>query len=382
MDETQQREPTRYREDRFEDEIELIDYLRVIWKWKWLIIVGTLFCALAAAIYSFTHPVIKMYNVSALIEVPVIKMYNVSALIEVDPGAKLDTVDKMKSMIEYGLFNQRIVDDLSNLQGIPKLENLRFEVAIPNGLNMLDIAYKIPNVDLGKAVLNSLIKQLEQEYAQQVTLQFNRKLGEISRHIARVKARKEEVRLIEVRIDQIGKVLQEAQLTSDKLSAKRKATLLNPDDRTGRANIFMEAAAINQVINYPLTLRDRISYLVSEKKFTSEEIMSEISIIKDLAAGVPSLKTEGEANIWDHENFILKLKSKIDSFKSGRDQFTGITVRQAPTASPIPVSDKAKLHVILAGAVGFFVVLFLAFFLEYIQKHRGVPRTKTGQATF
>jgi len=28
---------------KFDDEIELIDYLRVIWKWKYVIVAGTLF---------------------------------------------------------------------------------------------------------------------------------------------------------------------------------------------------------------------------------------------------------------------------------------------------------------------------------------------------
>ena len=36
----------------FGDEIELIDLLLIIWKWKYLILAGTLVCALVAAIVS------------------------------------------------------------------------------------------------------------------------------------------------------------------------------------------------------------------------------------------------------------------------------------------------------------------------------------------
>ena len=46
----------------YEDEINLIDYLRVLWKWKWLIIAGTLLCAMAAAVISLQMP--KIYEVS------------------------------------------------------------------------------------------------------------------------------------------------------------------------------------------------------------------------------------------------------------------------------------------------------------------------------
>jgi len=92
MNRTQETEETYPRRDQFEDEVELIDYLRTMWKWKWLIIGGTLLCTFAAAIYGFTRPVVRMYKVSTLIEI--------------DPNIELDPIDKIKSMIEYSIFNQ------------------------------------------------------------------------------------------------------------------------------------------------------------------------------------------------------------------------------------------------------------------------------------
>ena len=50
----------------YEDEINLIDYLKVLWKWKWLIIAGTLICAVAAAVISSQMP--KIYRVATVIE--------------------------------------------------------------------------------------------------------------------------------------------------------------------------------------------------------------------------------------------------------------------------------------------------------------------------
>jgi len=45
MDKTQQREPTRYRQEQFEDERELMDYLRLIWKYKIVIVLMIVLCA-------------------------------------------------------------------------------------------------------------------------------------------------------------------------------------------------------------------------------------------------------------------------------------------------------------------------------------------------
>ena len=357
MYQTDQRDQKR---DQFEDEIELIDYLRVMWKWKWLIIGGTLLCILTVAIYGSARPVDKMYKVSTLIEI--------------DPKAKLDPLDKIKHMIDYGIFNQQILKGLSNLQRISKPEPLVFEVNIlrslntdiPRSLNILDIAYETPDVDLGKVVLNSLVKQLEQEYSQKARHQFEKKLTKISMHIARIKAHNEKMRLIEDRIAHTKKVLEEAQSSSDKLAARKEASLLDLNDRSGY-DAFMHAAAIKEVINYPLVLRERIDRLASEKVFIPAEIMAEISIIKDLAAGIKSFKIAGEANVGDEENFILKLKSEIDSLRSELSRVTGITVRQAPSASLLPIKYKAKRNTILAGAIGFFFLIFFVFFIEYIK---------------
>ena len=79
-----QTDQTDRRRDQFEDEADLSNYLRVIWKWKWLIVGGTLLCILAVALYGYTRPVGKMYKVSALIEI--------------DPNLKLDPIDKIKKL--------------------------------------------------------------------------------------------------------------------------------------------------------------------------------------------------------------------------------------------------------------------------------------------
>ena len=53
LDEGQKRE-------NYEDEIELIDILRVIWKWKYFILAGTVLCGLIAAIISLNMS--KIYS--------------------------------------------------------------------------------------------------------------------------------------------------------------------------------------------------------------------------------------------------------------------------------------------------------------------------------
>ena len=59
-------EPVKYQNDYADDEIELIDIFRVIWKWKYLIFGGTAVCAVAALVISSMMP--KIYEIETLIQ--------------------------------------------------------------------------------------------------------------------------------------------------------------------------------------------------------------------------------------------------------------------------------------------------------------------------
>jgi len=53
--------------------------------------------------------------------------------------------------------------------------------------------------------------------------------------------------------------------------------------------------------------------------------------------------------------------------KRDRDHVTAISLKQNPTASLLPIKSKIKQKVLLAGVVGLFFFVFLAFFIEYIK---------------
>ena len=74
------------------DEIELIDLLKVIWKWKYLIIGGTVVCALAAVIISISMQ--PIYQVSMVLKSGVYKVG--------DDGnpVYLDSAEEFKTLID------------------------------------------------------------------------------------------------------------------------------------------------------------------------------------------------------------------------------------------------------------------------------------------
>ena len=99
-----QSEPVRNQTDHPEDEIELIDLLRVIWKWKYLIIGGTLVCAIAAMVISLIMP--KIYQIETVIR-PGILSFS-----EDGQNVYIDKPDNIKALIETGAFDKKILDNL------------------------------------------------------------------------------------------------------------------------------------------------------------------------------------------------------------------------------------------------------------------------------
>ena len=186
-------------------------------------------------------------------------------------------------------------------------------------------------------------------------------------------------------------VFKQAQSNSEKLAAQREAIILDSQDKTGHVDIFMQAAAIQQVINYPIVLMDQIRSLsFKEKEFLIKiisenhnirdleaqlqilekqkngSIQGEQDQIRDLEAQIQLIELEAKQKISVEENKIAVLKSEIESLKRDRGKITGVTVKQPPTASLLPSKYKAKRNALLAGAVGFFFLVFLVFFIEYL----------------
>ncbi|MBU1163849.1 MAG: hypothetical protein KKA75_06840 [Proteobacteria bacterium] len=381
-----------------DDEIELIDYLRVLWKWKWLIIMGTFLCALVAFIYGFTHPVVKMYEVSTFVEIDpkVADSLNPKVADSLNPNLT-NSLDKIKLSIELGIFNAQIMKDLSSSGAAQKIEPLSFEVSIPDNLNMLHIVYKTPYPDEGKAVSGLLVKQIEGAYKERIEQVMSEiddfvktkerdikdikdsiilaekksekdiaiKKNRIQSCAAKIKALKENIGYIENTMAYMKKALQQAESNAEKLVPKIEAALVDPQDSTDHGNIDIQGSAIQQLINHPITLRSQIDSLAWEKEKFLVEILSEENKIEELKAEIELMKAK--INISAGERKITELKSEIESLKRNRDHITAIHLKQNPTVSPLPIKSKIKQKVLLAGVVGLFFFVFLAFFIEYIK---------------
>ena len=107
-----QSETVKSQTDYPEDEIELIDLLRVIWKWKYLIAGGTIICAVAAVIISLYMA--KVYSIETVIRPGILSIGK--------EGKKnyIDTPENIKALIEAGTFDNEILNSF----GKPSMDNI------------------------------------------------------------------------------------------------------------------------------------------------------------------------------------------------------------------------------------------------------------------
>ena len=148
-------QPQQY--DPYEDEIELMDYLKVLWKWKYLILLGTLACAVIAAIVSFNMT--KIYEVKMVVSPGILKIG--------EDGKRLyiDSLQNIQTMIESGSFNGKILESIDKPAEGDLPEDLGFKVATPKGLNALNISYQTADKKQGLQILRDLSNLLQEKLA-------------------------------------------------------------------------------------------------------------------------------------------------------------------------------------------------------------------------
>jgi len=291
------------------DEIELIDLLRVIWKWKYLIIGGTVVCALAAVIISIAMQ--PIYQVSMVLKPGVYKVG--------DDGnpVYLDSVEEFKNLIDGELI-YKLGNHSKNTKRVVSPE--AFKITANNKTNILRILYESPDREEGIEDLKLLSNILIERYEKGL------------KHL-------QDAHVYELMIakGQLEALFDEEQFITSKLNDIQK-----------RADIY--AQEIDQ-------LNDSSEYKARSQK----TLLDYVSIVEKI--------TELKRRQSDLNSQISLYKKEIADLEKEKIIKQAIIVAQPPAASQHPIKPKKKLIVILATMVGLFMTLFLSFFIEYISKN-------------
>lgn len=449
-------QPQQY--DPYEDEIELMDYLKVLWKWKYLVLLGTLACAVIAAIVSFNMT--KIYSIKAVLAPGVAKVE------ENGKTTYIGSSQEIKTLIETGALDRTVLKQIKvpNEKELP--QSLSFKITTPKGSNALEVAYETPQIDLGLQILTRLnqalltkfdgiVKYYNEEYTIQIRskasessrvaekiakarsditmaqaesrsriseteskitekksiisagesekeTQTNKIRNKISSIKAQIQGKQMQIKNLENRLSDIGAEIVRIGKNTDLLLKERDTLLSSRKNENNILASVMYTNTIQQNISYLNTLqgsansvnhqtyqenvaveglkndiKDLEAQEVNLKKQTEYEKETLLSDIKDYQSQVKSMKEQTGSTVKSLQAEIAALESEksfiaeeMKNLEFKKSYVQNIQILQPPESSLFPVKPKKKLNVLLAGVVGLFLTIFLAFFIEYISKHK------------
>ena len=318
----------------YEDEINLIDYFRVLWKWKWLIVAGTLICAIIAAVYSLQLP--RIYEVSAMIEPGIAGVKAGGGFTYIDSAANIS------AKINGAAYNERIKDTLHT--------GVSFKSAVVKKTSLINVTsqWEERNTDLGVNVTRKLIHLIVGDFEtilNQKNEYYSEQISAVRNETINAKSRKNQ---------------QQADLASVK---QRKTHLLRTIDDVRETSKRI-------VQQRDLLLRNKTAVNDIELLLYSTTVQQNVAYFNQLGNELYGLNLKEEAlkaRIEEFPQDMADMEARINTLNRQKSLISNIQIINEPKASAAPVKPKVKQIVLLAGVVALFMFVFLAFFIEYIR---------------
>ena len=336
--------------NEYENERELMDYLNVLWKRKWLIIIPTFVLVVAVGVYSFFLP--RVWEVDAIImpskyffqdEEGQFREYVVD-----DP---MHIAAQINQRIYKGLIAAELNLDIRSFPEL-KAENLK-------GTKLMRISTRVNDVEKAKLILYSLFKHLKRDLDKKIDVelkgidsQIKSKGIEKFRIEEEIKVNKNKVNIIKQRKKEIEKEISDIRKRVESLE-KEQGLSLKKENRSESESLAMllYSNEIQQSLEYHNTLNE----LISEKRIEEENVSLEIE---------------------NKEERIKQLENEIGNMNERKGRIDYTQLIQEPTSSLGPVFPKKKRNVMIAGILGLMIFTMLAFFLEYIGEKNLKLKTK------
>ncbi|MGB8951770.1 MAG: Wzz/FepE/Etk N-terminal domain-containing protein [Candidatus Aminicenantales bacterium] len=355
----------------YENEVELMDYLNVIWKRKWLIIIPTFFLAIAAGVVSFLQP--PQWEVDAIIQPS--KFFTQTEAGQFEEVVIVDP-KQIAGQINQETYNMLISAELNiDSREFPKLksENLR-------DTKLIRVSVRDNNVTKGKDILTSLFRHLKRELDQKIDVEMKGIDTKIASAENDVKKKNIDIQSKEIDISKIkqeslsaqnklkiseerfNNIITEMKAVKERIDAiekQQRNALSERKEGSDAISLLLYSNEIQQNFRYYNTLDEKLS----TEKITQENLMQ---FIREKEQEIKQLKNQieklhNEIDGIHNENELLEMqKNRIDYAKLVKE----------PTASINPVAPRKKVNVAIAGVVGLFMFTILAFFIEHVSKQQ------------
>ena len=319
------------------DEIDLMDYVKVLLKRKWLILAIFLGAAMVAGVFSFLMP--KVYKIDTALEIG-----QAAGVPIEDPG---QVVEKIKGDV-YGIFAREKL-------GIPEKKYPKIKTENLKDTRLISLAIESAEPQQAKNILEEINNLILAEHQEKI--KTKKELIEQD-----IKTTEEKIKLVE---SDIEKTKNKTQPIDEDI--KRIENKINNAEEE-KSNLEAKVEALERVLVYEQTPGTQFALFDTKEKLANkkqeiEDLYLTINLLRrskeDLDVQVNSLKTN-----------IESLNAQINSLRASLDEIKPTQVVKSPTVSASPIKPRPLLNIVIAAVLGLFIGVFLAFFQEWWGKSK------------
>lgn len=337
--------------NEYENKIELINYLNVLWKRKWFILIPTFLFTVSTAVISILLP-------SKPPKLQVDAIFEPSKLITRNRGQIQETPtvsgERMAEIINLAEYHSPVAKELSiETEDLPELkaENLK-----PS--NRVRISTKEKDVEKAKLILQTFLKFIKRDLdnladheRKWVVSQIKPKEIEKSIIEGEIKANKNKLDIIEQRKPEIEKEMTEVRKIIEELGKRKRLVLerKNKSEFESLAILLYSNEILQSTMNHNM-----LNELLDNKKIEEKIIKLEVR---------------------DKERLLDQIENELNDMNIRKEGITYTKITKEPTSSISPVSPKKLTNVLIAGILALLIFGMLAFFLEYIEKQKSKLKT-------
>lgn len=325
-------------------ESELVDYLMVLWKRKWIIILGTILIMIGTGVVSFI--ITPAYEIDTIIQPGKFFVQNQSGNFE---EVVVEDPQQIADKVMHKSYDATIAAILSlDEADFPTIKAQRIKNTLLTRIWVIN-----HDIEQSKKILDSLITLLREDVDKKISIEINNIEYIIKSFEIEKERRREEIGILKKKniiIDKRKKdIIKEIESLKNRISELEKEQLkaLKKGEKSEIESLAM--LLYSNEIQQSLQYYDDLNEKLSEEKIKEEDNNTDIQI-----------ETAEINNLDNKIANMRRIKGRIDYTK---------TVKE-PTSSLDPVYPKKGLYILVACVVGLIVFTFFAFLLEYIKKSK------------
>ncbi|MFH2065941.1 MAG: hypothetical protein ABIK15_12145 [Pseudomonadota bacterium] len=357
----------------YEDEIKLIDIVRIIWKWKYLIIAGSLVFGFIAGVINY----IAWKNTPQSFKTTMVLKLGVKSIDIRGNEQYIDSLENMKSLIE-GELKYKIISYSEGKDEFTSVIPVDLSASIQNGLNIMEVSCISNPPEVGAKRLDLLIRLIKDKYVEkeksiQNELSVINKSGieEKKEMIATIASNNNtlemQLTIISNRLEELRSKLRELEIQSKQLLQHEK--ILAQQNNLSSSLFYFNIIQKNMDFEYQI--RQDIYKSLIEKEDIGFRLKKNVVAAEKLQQEIDRL--EGRIKDKGADTAVKAGQASIEQFRDDTSAIDPRIVRviQTPASQPIEKENKIRLTVTLSLIAGMFFWFCIIILIEYIRKHRG-----------